>query len=100
MVDLTQKPAAKFGVHVGAEEMPYPDPRQRSKGNFKRAGPVDSSLEWVVRPPMFQLANNLITVNGPAGHDECLGQQDQVLMAVDLPNPLVIAGSLGIDVGH
>src|SRR5262252_8946192 len=80
------------------QQVPYPHPGKRAKSDFKRACPVDATLKGIIIPPLFQLLENSIPVCPVPCRHERLGKQYQMLMAIDLPNRLVIAGDFDIQI--
>src|SRR6516165_6911720 len=97
-IEFREKTLSEGRRHFRTQKMPYPYPRQRSKPNLKRTSPVDSTLKRVVVPPVFKLADNRFEVPRVRRRQECLRQQHQVLMAVDLPNDLVIARNCDVKI--
>ena len=68
------------------------------KRHFEGASPVDAALERVLAPPVLKLAEDVIAVGFVASEHGSLGQQDKVLVAVDLPNELVIASGGEVEI--
>ena len=79
--------------------MPQPNPRQCPEPDLERAGPVDTALKGIIAPPQIQLPSYLVAIWLISGEYKGLREQDQMLMAIDLPNPLVIAGRGQVEIG-
>src|SRR4029077_6081375 len=94
MIKRLEKAPAKVVLETAAHEVINPEPGERAESDFERAGPVDAAMEGVLLDPALDLAADLIEAVG-AAH---LGEHDQVLMAVELPDDLVIPGARGVEV--
>ena len=77
-----------------------PNPRQRAKGDLERARPVDSPQIWIGREPALDLAFDLENVLPAPIQPEGLGENDEVLMPVELPDCFMIAGARAIEIGN
>ena len=69
-----------------------------TKRYFERTGPVDATLERVFVPPVFELEEDVLAVRFVAGEHSGLGEQDKMLVTIDFPNELVIAGSSEVEI--
>src|SRR3712207_4557576 len=78
--------------------MIHPDPRQTPECNLERAGPIDAIRIRVLRAPIapkqFEGVEKLRVATVQPGARE----QHQVLMPAQLPNHLVVAGLLEIEI--
>ena len=97
-VEFSEKASAEVFAHARADEVEDPDPGQGAERDFERAGPVDAALEGVLVPPVFELAKDVLAVRLVAGEHGSLGQQNKMLVAIDFPNELVIAGSSEVEI--
>ncbi len=100
MVEFFQKPPAKGRVELVSNEVKDPHPGQSTKCDFQSAGPVDASLERILLKPAFELAWNFVEEIAASGKQMSLSQQDQVLVPIDLPDRLVVAGAVAVEVGN
>src|SRR5262245_41254381 len=71
--------------------MQYPNPTQGPDRDLQGTGPIDAQLRWIGRQPAFPLPRNRFGIEALRVQGPGLGEQDKVLMPVDLPYPLVIA---------
>src|SRR5271169_25866 len=99
-IELSKKSSAERFGHLRAEEVPDPYPRQCAERDLKRTGPVDAALVGVFRPPVFQLTDHRIEVFASPGGNVGLREQDQMLVAVDLPDKLVVPGRRQVEIGN
>ena len=80
--------------------MQYPDPRQGAECDFESARPVDAALKRILLHPTAQFALNFLYTGSIVEEQKRLRQHDQMLVAVQLPNPFVIAGAMNIEIGN
>src|SRR5579863_7612646 len=100
LVKPIQKPLAKRLAETISHQVIDPDPGESAESDFERAGPIDPALKRVLREPAFQFAFDLREKLLPARKQICLGQQNQVLVPVKLPDIFVVAGSGGVEVRY
>src|ERR1700678_1662250 len=86
------------GRHFRADKVVDPQPGQRPKPDLQSARPVRSAMKRVIRDPTVDLRANLIQVPNFARQPVGLGQNNQVLMTVQFPNQLVVAGAGSVKV--
>src|SRR5262249_10856289 len=77
-----------------------PHPGQGAHGDLERARPVDATHVGICHPPAFQLALDLTNEVLPAGHASRLRQDDEMLMAIELPDDLVVADAARVEEGN
>ncbi len=85
-------------IHPRAKQVIDPDPGQGAKRDFKRARPIDAAHKRIGGNPALYLSERLRAEPFLLCELERLRQQNQVLVAVQLPNPLVIADALHIEI--
>src|SRR5487761_110748 len=78
--------------------MPDPKPRKTSKSEFKAARPIDSHGIGVLALPILPLVEDLLSKTIFAREAMCLGECHEVLVTIQLPNDLRIAGLHNIQV--
>src|SRR5579884_3060336 len=81
-----------------ADEVVNPDPGERSECDFERTGPVHSAYEGIGGDPAFDFLLDFAQVFCAAGDEESLSNSDEVLVAVQLPDPFVIANGIEIEI--
>src|SRR5436190_1293176 len=86
-----------FGEAVRQQVM-NPDPGERAETDFERARPIDPSMQRILIEPTFDLPVNLFREIGAARQNVRLRQQDKMLVPVQLPDDLVIAGARGVEI--
>lgn len=100
MIEPCEKPMPERVVETISHKMIDPDPGERAERDFESAGPIDAVLEGVLREPALQLPHDLGEKLLPAGKQISLREQDQMLVAIDLPNAFVVAGAGSVEVGN
>src|SRR4029079_13770021 len=74
-----------------AEELDGPRPRHRPEGELEHARPVDAVQRRIGVQPVLEVADETIAIAAIAGQPAGGAEQAEVLMAVGLPDDLVIA---------
>ena len=90
-VEFGQEAAAKGGGHFGAGHLPEPRPGEGAECHFQGAGPIDAAQEGIGVEPTGELGEGFLQVGSIAGEKPGLGEQRQVLMAIEFPNYFVVA---------
>src|SRR5882757_9988552 len=80
--------------------MPNPDPGKRPERDLQSAGPVDAAHETIGREPALELLHDLVEILALATQKERLRQQHEMLMAIQLPDVLVVADRIEIEIRH
>src|SRR5580704_452042 len=75
-----------------------PDPRQRAECDFERTGPVSPAMKRVGDDPAFELRANFVQVAHVARQQIGLRQNNQVLVAVQFPDRLVVARARRVEI--
>ena len=75
-----------------------PAPREGTEGDFEGAGPIDAALERVFGEPMGDLSFDFGEKLGATGEQERLGEEDEMLVAIEFPDELVVACAGEIEV--
>src|ERR1043165_690332 len=78
--------------------MNCPEPRDRAEGDFETTGPVDAELRRVGVHPRFEMGDADARVTFVAGQPVSLDQGLEVLMAIQLPDDLLVAGDLDVEI--
>ena len=99
-VQDVQEPAAQRLRHLRPREHPEPRPGQAAERRFERTGPIHAAQERVPIHPAFQLAERFVQIRPIAAQQKSLGEQWQVLMAIQLPNHFVVAHPREIEIRH
>src|SRR6266568_8980822 len=99
-VESVHKADAEGLIETIPHQVVDPHPRKGAKGDLESARPVDPALKRVLLEPAFELALDLVEEILALGQQVGLSQQDQVLMAVELPNCFVVAGLGGVEIGN
>src|SRR6516162_7777252 len=97
-IELGKKTSLKRLRHLRVEQVPYPNPREGTKGNFESAGPVDTPLERILLPPVLELPEDVLPEFLASRNHVGLSQKDKMLVAVDLPDKLVVADSRSVEI--
>ena len=95
-----QEPAAQRFRHLAPRHHPEPRPGQAAERRLEGAGPIDAAQERVLIHPAFQLAERFVQELPPAAQQKGLGQQRQMLMAIQLPDHFVVANPREIEIRH
>jgi len=98
-VERFEKAAAEGRGEAVSDEHVDPEPGERTERDFESAGPIDAALKGVLGEPALELGDELGEEPGVAGKEMSLRQEDQVLVAIELPDAFVIASEGGIEVG-
>src|SRR5260370_42684467 len=99
-VESIEQAATEGLVETLSRQVIDPHPGESAKRDLESARPVDPTLKRVLLEPAFELARNLDQEILPSRQQVGLGQQDQVLMAVEFPNNLVVARLGGVEIGN
>src|SRR5260370_13956637 len=98
------KLALPFGAEPGRQllsnQVVHPDPGARAKRGLQRARPINSAMKRIFLEPVVELRANLGQIRGVARESIRLRQDHQVLMAIQLPNDLVISGLARVEIGN
>src|SRR5581483_270224 len=94
---IEQLPAGNITQPV-AGQVKNPDPGQRAERNFERARPIDAAQVWIGRKPACKLRLDFPEKLTALRQSKGLRQKDQVLMPVQLPDKLMIAGTFEIEI--
>src|SRR5207249_5873412 len=90
-VEGAQKTPSDCKLQLRSRQVVDPDPGQRAKRDLQRAGPVHSTQIGICGQPVDQLAFDLLQKFPASAQPERLRQHNQMLMAIELPDRLVIA---------
>src|ERR1700722_9222869 len=90
--------STELGGHFAANQMVDPDPGQRAKRYFERTGPVGSAMKRVACDPAVDLRANLVQISTVARQQIGLRQNNQMLMAIQLPDRFVVARARTIEI--
>ena len=77
--------------------MANPEPGQGPEGDLQRAGPVDADGVWVFALPVSPLREDLGSEAALAGGLPALGQRNEVLVTVQLPDDFVVADLIEVE---
>src|SRR5579863_2562364 len=91
-MELVQETAAQSGRHAAAGQLINPHPGECSKADLERTRPVDAAMKRIRGDPAFDLGPDLVQEAIVAREQKSLREQHQVLMAVQLPNDLMVSG--------
>ncbi len=93
LVQELQRLLEKLGRQAvrSAEEMKRPDPRYRAQGDLEAAHPIDTVARRVLRHPTLKMACEGRGVTLLAGQKIRDAEREEMLVAVDLPNDLLVA---------
>ncbi len=100
LAKTAEKAGAKLRRHAVPDKVEDPDPGKGPEGDFQGAGPIDALLKRVLLPPALNLGEDRVQIFLRPAEEKGLGEQNQMLMAVQLPNVLVVAGFGRIEVGN
>ena len=80
--------------------MPNPKPRPKAESDLERADPLHTSRIGILFDPVAKLTFNLVQVGLLSGEQPGLRESHQILVAIDLPDQLVVANLSGVEEGN